>query len=263
MTANDPTESSPALPRRALVAGATATLPLLLGVVPLGLIVGVNAANAGLTPSQTVGMSLLVFAGAAQLAVVGLVGQSAPLAVVVLTAVVINVRHVMYSASIAPYVRRFDPAAKWLAPYFLNDETYAVSITGFRDADPSARDRQAFYFGSGLAMLAAWVASTAAGAVFGASLRLGLSFDFAVPLVYLALLFSTLDDTPGATTAAVAGVVSVLAASLPLHLGLVVASLVGVVTGVTVEVLAGDFPTADPVASPADERDGPDPGEET
>jgi len=86
-----------------LFAGVRATLPLLLGLIPFGLVAGIAAVDAGLSPTQAVGLSAIVFAGAAQLAAIDLLGRDASLAVVVLTAVVINLRMMMYSASIAPY----------------------------------------------------------------------------------------------------------------------------------------------------------------
>ncbi|WP_233554018.1 AzlC family ABC transporter permease [Halococcus sp. IIIV-5B] len=231
--------------RHDLVAGAKATAPLLLGVLPFGLIVGVTASNVGLSPVEMVGMSVLVFAGAAQLAAIDLMGQGAPVAVVVMTAVVMNVRHTMYSASIAPYFRRLSGPAKWASAYFLNDETYAVAITEFRNSGPDVQHHKRFYLGSGVAMLTTWVVSTALGIVLGANLPAGLSLEFAIPLTYLALLFTTLDDRSTVVAALVAAGVSLVAAVLPFNLSLVAAALVGIAAGVAVEVYRGTFPTVD------------------
>lgn len=231
--------------QQAFVAGARATVPLLLGILPWGVIAGITAVNVGLSPVQMIGMSFLIFAGASQLAIIGLIGQTAPIAVVVLTAVVIDLRHLMYSASIAPFFRQYDRATKWFGAYFLNDETYAVSITEFRTATSDVQSRKPFYFGSGIAMLATWVGSTGIGAVLGANVPPGLSLEFAIPLTYIALLFSTLDDRLTEIAALVAGGVSILAAALPFNLGLMTAALVGIGTGVGVELRQGTFPTTD------------------
>ena len=241
--------------RQKFVAGMRATVPLLFGILPFGLIAGVTAVKVGLSPVQMIGMSFLVYAGAAQLAIIGLIGQTAPIAVVVLTAAVINLRHIMYSASIAPYFRPFDTATKWISAYFLNDETYAVSITEFRTSGADVRSRRPFYFGSGVAMLATWVVSTGVGAILGANLPTGLSLEFAIPLTYMALLFSALDDRPTEIAALVAGSVSVLVASLPFNLGLVTAASVGIATGVIVELWRGRFPTTDQTLNLDDEQD--------
>src|SRR6056297_1149912 len=89
------------------LAGVRAALPSLFGLIPFGLVAGIAAVDAGLSPLQAVGLSFVVFAGASQLAAVDLLSQDASLAVVVVTAVVINLRMAMYSASIAPYFEAF------------------------------------------------------------------------------------------------------------------------------------------------------------
>lgn len=233
-------ESSTA--RRDFVAGGRAVGPILLGVVPFGLIAGVTAVNAGISPLQAVGMSVIVFAGAAQLAAIDLIGRSAPIAVVVLTVVVINLRFVMYSASIAPYFRQLAAPWKWLSAYVLTDQAYAVSLTEFRATAPDERSRKWFYLGAASMLWIVWQISTFAGAAVGASMPAGLSLEFAVPLTFMALLVPALDDRATVVAALVAGTVGVVGAVLPFNLGLITAALVGIAAGVTLEVRAGRFP---------------------
>ncbi|WP_123622786.1 AzlC family ABC transporter permease [Halorubrum sp. CSM-61] len=239
---------------RGFLAGIVAAVPLLLGVLPFGLITGVTAANVGLSLTQMVGMSLLLFSGAAQLAVIDLIGQNAPVAVVIVTAIIINIRHIMYSASIAPYFRRFDTATKWVAAYFLADEIYAVSITEYRDPVTELRSHKLFYFGAATAFFTTWLSSTTLGVVLGANLPSGLSLEFAIPLTYLALLFSVLDDQSTEIAALVGGAVAVLASSVPLNLGLVIAASTGIVAGVVIDIRGGQFPKVDGTDGPDAER---------
>ena len=227
------------------LAGVRAMAPLLLGIVPFALVAGITAVDAGLTLAQTVGMSVVVFAGASQLAAIELIGKSAPAAVVVLTAVVINLRFVMYSASIAPYFRGFDRPSKWLGAYVLTDQAYALSVTEFRETTPAERSRKWFYFGTAVTLWVVWQAGTAAGAVLGATVPAGLSLEFAVPLTFLALLFHSLSDRATVVAAAVGGGGAALAAVVPFDLGLVVGSVAGIAAGVLVERRAGTFPTAE------------------
>lgn len=236
-------EAHPVSARTDLTAGVRAIAPILLGVVPFALVAGITAVDAGISPVQAVGMSVVVFAGAAQLAAIELIGQSAPAAVVVLTAIVINLRFVMYSASIAPYFRRFDAASKWLGAYVLTDQAYAVSLAEYHETSPEDRSRKWFYFGAAVTLWVVWLIGTATGALVGATVPEGLSLEFAVPLTFMALLFHAIDDRPTVVAAVVGAGVAVVAAVLPFNLGLVTAGLVGIVAGVLVEVRAGEFPT--------------------
>lgn len=245
--------------REAFTAGARAVAPLLIGVVPFGLIAGVTAVDAGMSPLQAIAMSVVVFAGAAQLAAIDLVGQSAPVAVIVLTALIINLRFMMYSASISPYFRRFDTLSRWLGAYLITDQAYAISILEFRRTGSDSQRRKWFYFGSALPFWATWQLSTVAGAILGTSVPDGLSLEFAVPLMFIALLFPAVDDRPTEFTAIVSGGVSVVAAVLPFNLGLVTSALVGIAAGVAVERRRGSFPTTDTVSDHGfDSREGSD-----
>lgn len=205
--------------------------PLVPGIVPFGLVAGVAAVEAGLSPLQAVGMSLVVFAGAAQLAMIDLLGSDAPLVIVVATAAVINLRMLMYSASIAPHLRGFRERARPLCSYLLTDQAYAISLVAFEDEDV---DRLPFYLGLALTIWVVWQASTVAGVVLGRGLPPSLGFTFAVPLVFLALLVPAADDRPKALAAVAAGTVAVLGRDLPLNLGLLVGAVAGVAAGMAV-----------------------------
>lgn len=211
--------------------------PLLLGIAPFGLVAGIAAVNAGLDLFQAVAMSVAVFAGASQLAALDLLGKDAPLAVVVATAFVVNVRMLMYSASIAPYFR--DLSAKWKAglAYVLTDQAYALSIANYR-SDRSV-DRVAYYLGAAGTLWAVWQVTTVAGVLLGTGVPDAWGLEFTIPLVFLALLVPAMEDRESSLAAFVGGGVAVAAAGLPLNLGLLVGATAGIAAGLGAEAVSG------------------------
>ncbi len=223
-----------------LVAGIRAAGPIVVGIVPFALITGITAAGAGLTVGEIVGMSLVVFAGASQLAAIDLIGSNAPFAVVVATAVVINVRMVMYSASIAPYLQTYTLRVRGLAAYVLTDQAYAVSIAEYETDD--RRDRIRYYLGIALTLWVIWQVGTVVGAVLGARVPEVLGLDFALPLVFLALLVPAMKDAGTTTAGIVSGGVALVVATVgvPLNLDLPIAAVVGVFAGLAVDAWRDD-----------------------
>ncbi|WP_410766548.1 AzlC family ABC transporter permease [Haloferax sp. DFSO60] len=221
-----------------LRAGLRDVAPLYFGIVPFGLVAGVAAVEQGLSPLHAVGFSSIVFAGASQLAMIELLGSNAPLAVVVGTAVVINLRMVMYSASIAPYFRSFTARWKTVCSYLLTDQAYALSIA--RYGEDGETDRLAYYLSVGASLWLVWQASTVAGVILGSGLPPEWGLEFAAPLVFLALLVPALKDRASTTAGLVGGVVAVLAVNVPFHLNLMFAAVVGVLAGLAVDMMGGD-----------------------
>ncbi|WP_049894034.1 AzlC family ABC transporter permease [Halogranum rubrum] len=212
--------------------GVRDSLPLLLGIVPFALVAGVAAAEAGLSTAQALGMSVFVFAGASQLAALDLLGSNAPLAVVVLTAAIINLRMMMYSASIAPRFRSVTGRVRAVLAYFLTDQAFALTVARY-DTDESGQ--RWYYVGASLALWTVWQVGTVVGVVVGAGVPQAWGLEFAVPLVFLALLVPTLKDHESLAAAVAAGVVAVAGAGLPFNLGLILAAIVGVGTGMLAE----------------------------
>lgn len=245
--------------RSDVTAGARAIAPILLGIIPFSIITGVAAVNAGIPPLEAIGMSLIIYAGAAQLAAIELIGRTAPIVIIIITAVIINFRYIMYSASLAPHFRQFGMPTKWLSAYVLTEQAYAVSITEFQDTTPSERSRKWFYLGGALLSWVVWQFGTIVGVVLGGNVPAGLSFEFAVPLTFMALLFSVLDDWPTEVVALVAGGTAVFFAPLPYNLGLVAAAVVGIIIGVVLDLKRGKFPMIE--RAPANE-DGSFDGDE-
>ncbi len=217
-------------------AGVRDVSPLLLGIAPFALVAGIAAVDAGLGLAEAVGMSLIVFAGASQLAAIDLIGSGAPIAVVVGTAVVINLRVVMYSASIAPHFADYGRRLRAGLAYVLTDQAYAVALAEF-ESNPE-RSRWRYYLGAGVALWVVWQIGTVVGVVVGAGVPDAWGLTFAVPLVFLALLVPTLKDRPTTAAGVGGGVVSVVAAGVPLNLGLIVGAVSGIAVGLLTEVFA-------------------------
>jgi len=210
--------------------------PILLGVAPFALVSGAAAVDAGLSPLQAVGLSVVVFAGASQLAAIELLGNNAELLVVLATGVVINLRMLMYSASIAPHFRPFGPRVKAVCSYVLTDQAYALSVARYAgaDADLDPAARRGYYLAAAGSLWVVWQLCTLAGIVVGARVPPAWGLEFAVPLVFLSLLVPATTSWPKLVAAGVGGGVAVAGAvfAVPLNLGLIAGGVAGVAAGV-------------------------------
>lgn len=221
--------------------GVRAELPILIGVAPFGMIYGVLALQAGIPPAQAQAMSAVVFAGSAQIVLTQLARLDAPALVMILTVGVINLRHALYSASVAPYVQRLRPVWKLLLSYLLTDEAYVVTILHYERTQAnqaaSADDDQRhwFYLGAGLALWSCWQLSTALGIFLGAAVPASWGLEFTLPLTFIALVVPNLKGRATVGAALSAGATALLAFGLPYKLGLIVAALVGVLAGLALE----------------------------
>ncbi len=227
-----------ATPRREFLDGCRDELPILLGVAPFGMIYGLLALRAGLDPFTSQAMSSVVFAGSAQFISAQLIRDGAPAAVLIMTVFVVNLRHALYSASMAAHLKHLGIRWKGLLAYLLTDEAYAVMAARCtRDAglaEPSPH-RHWYFFGAGVTLWGSWQLSTAAGIFLGAQVPDRWSLDFTLALTFIALVFPALKDRAAAAAAVAAGVLSVAALGLPYKLGLVLAAVAGVAVGLGVE----------------------------
>ena len=215
-------------------AGARAEIPLLIGVIPFGLIYGALAVNAGLSKAAAQMMSSMVFAGSAQFITTQLVHEAAPGLVIVVTIAVVNLRHMLYSASMAPYIASLPMRWKAILSYLLTDEAYAPTILHYEKHGVTPHAHW-FWLGAGCTLWVFWQMSTAVGVFLGAAIPESWSLDFALPLTFIAMLVPVLRGRPALAAALSAGVVALLAFSLPYKLGLIVAALVGILIGTLLE----------------------------
>ncbi len=216
-------------------AGVRAALPLLLGITPYGIAFGLLGPTVGLSATATVAMSAIVFAGSSQFVALGLLQSGTGHLFIVLSTLVVNLRHLLYAGSIAPYFRRLSPPRKALASFLLADETYALAIAHFRrpGASPSAE----FYLGLGLTVYLDWVLSTAAGLAVGGLVPdpTALGLDFALPATFIGLVVPQLRDRAAWATCAVSAAIALLARGLPGRLDILLATIVAATVGWGVE----------------------------
>jgi predicted branched-subunit amino acid permease len=217
----------------ALREGALASAGLLVGIVPWGIVAGVAMASAGLTQTQAVAMSVLVFAGTAQLAVLPLFVAKASLWVMVATALVVNLRYVIYSAVLAPHFEHLPRLWRVLLSYVTVDGVFALFAARYRPDDGNPH-KHWYYLGGSLVMWCAWQLSSGVGIFAGAMIPGEWSLEFASTLALIALLIPLLFDRAVVCGALAAGGVALIAAKLPLNLGLLAAIAVGVAVGLAV-----------------------------
>lgn len=218
--------------RRAAWDGARAIAPLLIGVVPFGIVASVTTVDHGVAPAGVLGFSTVLYAGASQLAAIEVLGRGASPLVAIGTVAMINLRFVMYSAALAPHLADVGLVPRLGAAYVLTDQAFAVSVTAYRDGDLGPRGRLAFYLAGALVMWLSWQLATVVGLMLGTALPPDLPLDFALPLVFMVLLIPAITDRATATAATVGGVVAVLGAGLPAGTGLLVGAVAGIATGV-------------------------------
>ncbi len=217
----------------ALREGAVEVAPIVVGLIPFALVAGAAAVEAGLGIDGAMSLSLLLFAGASQLAAIDLLARDAPLLVVLLTVGIINLRVGMYSASLAPRLAHIPLGRRLLAAYFLVDQAYAMTITRI-EQHPSRPHRLAYYFGVGLPLWINWQVMTAVGAVIGATIPDWLPLEATIPLVFLALLVPAITDRATLAAALVSGSVATLTAGLPNNVGLLMGAFSGIAAGTLV-----------------------------
>jgi 4-azaleucine resistance transporter AzlC len=220
--------------KRNFWAGLRAEIPLLIGGFPFGLLYGALAISSGLTPAQAQTMSFIVFAGTAQFIAVQLFHEAAPGLVIVLTIAVVNLRHMLYSASLAPYVSSLPMRWKVLLSYLLTDEAYAPTILHYESEGVTPYGHW-YFLAAGFILWLDWQVSTALGIFLGSAIPASLPLAFAVPLTFIAMVVPALKTRPAVASALSAGLTALLTASLPYQLGLIVAAVVGIVVGTYLE----------------------------
>jgi predicted branched-subunit amino acid permease len=223
-------------PRAAFRMGLGAGLPFSLVVGPFGMVFGIIAIESGLTLMQAMGFSVLVIAGAAQLAALQLMTEGAPFAVVVLTALAVNLRMAMYSASLAPHLGAASLRARAAVAYLMVDQAYASAFLQYeRTPEWPLRTKLAYYFGAVAPVAPTWYLGSLLGAGLGDRLPANLPVDFIVPVTFLALVGPMLRTAAHGAAAAMSVVAALVLSVLPWNLGLPLAGLAAMLTGAAVE----------------------------
>jgi len=217
-------------------AGFVEMLPACLGLIPFGLVCGVGAATAGADLLGALGMSAIIFSGAAQILASQLLAAGAPVAVVILTCAVLGLRFLMYSAAMAPALRTLSAPWQRAVSFLLTDQVFAASIRKF-DAHGDPRGAAFHFLGGGMALWSTWQVDNVVGYFAGNVIPASWSLEFTVPLCFIALLAPALRGTLPTIAAVTAGVAVIALAGLPMRLNLVVAGILGIIAGTIAELL--------------------------
>jgi 4-azaleucine resistance transporter AzlC len=230
--------------RSEFLAGMKDTIPMVIGAIPFGIIFGVTAVAStngepALSPEGTIAMSTFVFAGSSQFIASRLVAERVGLLLIILTTFIVNLRHALYSASLAPYMRHL--SQRWLLPlgFWLTDETYAVVIRRYTDVDGSPH-KHWYHLGSSVFMYANWQLCTIIGIVAGRSIpdAQGWGLDFAMSVTFIGIVVPLIRSRPMLVAALVAGVSALVFNDMPNNSGLMVASALGILAGYLAETYA-------------------------
>lgn len=230
----DYNQNQQALIKSPWLRGLTAAMPIVLGYLPIGFAFGVLAEKAGLLTIHIVLMSVIVFAGSAQLIAVGLFSaQIAPLSIIV-TTFIVNLRHLLFSAAIFPNLAHWRKTELAGFAYELTDETFALHSTRFS----KHKIEKAEVFAINVTAHIAWIAGSLLGAAAGGLVVEiePLALDFVLPAMFIALLVMQTKKYAQMITAVVAGFTSVALLLLGFsQLHVIIATVVGATFGAWIE----------------------------
>ncbi|TYL47720.1 AzlC family ABC transporter permease [Marinomonas sp. IMCC 4694] len=214
--------------------GAVASIPMIIGGVPFGLLFGSLASSYGLSPWFAVAMSAIVFAGSAQFVALGLIALQAPIWVIVSTTFIVNLRHLLYAADMVKYVKHLPMPVRIVMGFGLVDETYAALRPMYGAGLVDEETGHKVYLGSFLAFYIMWNTTTVLGVLSG-ELIPGMSewgLEFAMVATFIGIITPYLKTTPFWLCMLSAGVSSLILVDLPNNLGLLVSAVIGVTMGI-------------------------------
>jgi 4-azaleucine resistance transporter AzlC len=219
--------------RAAIQRGITDALPLYVPAVPFALVIGLAIVESGINVFAGWSGSWLIFGGAAQLTLISLLGSGAAVIAAITAALVVNARHLMYSAAMAPTFQTQPTWFRWLGPYVLIDQVFALAILEERQSDSDTF--RSYYVGVGLTFWTLWQATTALGIAIGPVVPEEWNLEFAVPLLFVGLIVIGIDRFSKLVAALTGAGVTVLFAGMPNRSGLLIGAMVGVLVGTIVE----------------------------
>jgi 4-azaleucine resistance transporter AzlC len=211
-------------------------LPFVLTAAPFGFLFGLVGTEAGLNLVEVMSMAVLVIAGAAQFTALAQMQDAAPVLLVVVAALAVNLRMAIYSAALAPHLGAAPLWQRAVAAYILVDNAYATGIAEFeRRPDQPVATKMAYYFAAALPVWIAWYASTLAGALLGGNVPPEYGLDSAVPIAFLAILAPMLKTLAHLAAALTSLVVALALVAMPYNTELLVAAALAMMAGAEVE----------------------------
>jgi predicted branched-subunit amino acid permease len=205
-------------------------VPVLLGIIPFGVITGVAMVASGIPPLVAMLMSVIVFAGASMVASAQLLASSAPVLLIVLATLIINLRFMMYSASLRLHFAGAPLRMRLAIAYLTADNVYGLLLTRFAE-HPDDPGKVEYFLGAGVMVWIVWQGAVLAGVVVGAGVPPAWRLEFAAPLAFIALSVPFLRDRGTIAAALAAGAAVVAFQGLPLRLNIVAAAACGIGAG--------------------------------
>ncbi|WP_241235023.1 AzlC family ABC transporter permease [Amphritea opalescens] len=227
-----------AIQRREMLGGAKATIPLIIGAIPFGIIFGTLAGPSGLSAWGALAMSVIVFAGSAQFIALGLMAAGAAVPVIIATTFVVNLRHILYAANLVPKVAHLPHRWRVMMAFGLTDETFAAVSNRFM-LQQNTEHAHWFYLGSWLAMYGNWILCTGLGIALGELFpdMTDWGLDFAMSVTFIGMVVPYLKTKPMWGAVIVSGAIAMATFGMPHKLGLIVAALCGIATGLSFHLL--------------------------
>lgn len=214
--------------------GLKAAVPIITGYVPIGLAFGILASQQGLTAGTIFLMSLIVYAGSSQFIAAAMMASGAEAISVISTTFLVNLRHLLMSASLSPHMKGFSTKLQSIISFGITDETFAVSASYTENSKPS----EGFFLGLHLASHGSWILSTVLGGIFGSKLTdtTKWGIGFALSAMFIGLLVMQLKDKKGLLVSICAGILSlILKISLKGNYNVIIAAIVAATIGVITE----------------------------
>ncbi len=211
--------------------------PFILVIIPFATLFGVLATEAGLNVFETMAFSIVVIAGAAQFTALQLMQENVPTVIVLISALAVNLRMAMYSASLTPYIGGAPLWQRALCAYLTVDQSYVVGVSKFeREPDMTVPERVGYFLGAVTPIVPLWYGFTLVGALIGTQVPDSWALDFAIPITFLAMIAPMFRTAAHVVAALVAVVVALLAAGVPYSLGLIIAGIASMMAGAQTEL---------------------------
>lgn len=221
----------------AFLQGLADGTPFLLVLVPFAMLFGVVGTEAGLNITEVMGFAVLVIAGAAQFAALSQMQADAPTILVLATALAVNVRMAMYSASLTPWLGKAKLWQRALASYLLVDQSYVLSVAKFEtEPDLTLSERLRYFAGIMVTVAPVWYGASLIGALVGKTIPESLALDFALPITFLAMIGPMLRTLPHVVAAATSVLLALALGALPYGSGLLIAAAAAMGAGALVEI---------------------------
>ncbi|WP_414708232.1 AzlC family ABC transporter permease [Pusillimonas sp.] len=223
--------------RRSFAAGFNEAASAMVALCIWAFVTGFAMVSYGLTEGMAVLMSLLVYAGSAQLTALPLIMAGAPLWLIFAAGFVVNIRFIIFGAALQPYFRKYSWLQRLGLGYWLSDLVFVFFMTRYGDARrKGTRGQLWYYLGIIVPGWFAWQTFSLLGIFAGAFVPPSWSLEFAATLALMGLAIPLVKNTPMMLTVLVTGAVAWVGQALPLRLGLVVAIVAGVAAGVLAEL---------------------------